>query len=147
MIDELVAQRNGIEREIERRSALVVKTWLLSHELTEVRVDDEHEQPSYAQDFADDGLDRAIGWLPTRLFHNRTQLGWNPVIRVGELDEFLAETAPADSSAQETNSPPSTVWLEFNEPGGASWSGFTDEELDRICAFIEAIKPPDTIAG
>ena len=48
MLDELLTQHNGLEREIERRAVTEVRAWLLSHKVTEIRVDDENEHRSHA---------------------------------------------------------------------------------------------------
>ena len=113
MLDELLTQHNGLEREIERRAVTEVRAWLLSHKVTEIRVDDQNEHPSSARDFEDEDLDQAIAWLPLTLLHNPTHPAWNPVIRMREIDEFLTTTTlEAEVGA------PSTVWLEFN---GARW--------------------------
>ena len=48
MLDELLTQHNGLERETERRAVTEVRAWLLSHKATEIRVDNENEHRSHA---------------------------------------------------------------------------------------------------
>ncbi|EHB48663.1 hypothetical protein MycrhDRAFT_5504 [Mycolicibacterium rhodesiae JS60] len=37
------------------------------------------------------------------------------------------------------------VEVDFGDGGSARWAELSDEAIDLICAFIESIRPPDTV--
>lgn len=95
-LDEGMRQRRELDAKMELEAVGYVRTWLESHRVEEIRVDDEHDTPGYALDFDDAALDSAISWLPPSMIHNPTHPAWNPVVRLSDLKDFLARTGGED---------------------------------------------------
>jgi hypothetical protein len=53
-------------------------------------------------------------------------------------------TAPHAVSAPPQHAP-GTVQVGFGDGGAAQWSGMSEADIDRVCAFVETIKPADTV--
>ena len=95
-LDEGMRQRRELDAKMELEAVGYVRSWLESHRVEEIRVDDEHDTPGYALDFDDAALDSAISWLPPSMIHNPTHPAWNPVVRLSDLKDFLARTGGED---------------------------------------------------
>lgn len=95
-LDEGMRQRRELDTKMEAEAVGYVRTWLESHGVNEIRVDDENETPGYALDVDDDALNSAISWLPSSMIHNPTQPAWNPVVRLSDLKDFLAANGSED---------------------------------------------------
>lgn len=93
---EGIRQRSELDSRVAIEAAGYVQSWMESHQISEIRVDDEHETPGYALDFDDDVLAVAISWLPPGVIHNPTHPAWNPVVRLSDLRAFLARNGGAE---------------------------------------------------
>jgi hypothetical protein len=144
----LLAERRRIEESIEVCAVMQVRDWLVAHQLTEVQVDDANENPSYAYDadghiIDDDELDGAISWIPSALLHNPTKPAWNPIIRVQDLCAFLE--ALAEATRQQPSISGGRISIESDQHGTVIWSGLSDSDIDKVCAFVNTIKPPEAV--